>query len=286
MSSLPAVLVLADGRFAQVGEPARRLLGRPGRMIRTWRDTRLPVAEIDRVLSLVRAVRRDGGERLHRSDITVDGDGSGLELRMLPAAERGQVVVTVSPHDHAQAMRQLQADNVAWAVEVRHRVRNALHVMSALIHMEAGEGQVYGERLDKVRGRIIAMALAHDTMDVREGVARVDLAACLRAVHAQSGAPLAMRLVGDEDCEPVSIDVAVPLVLIAHEALVSAARGGVAEMRMALSRRDLGRLSLEMSPVLAACSDFDQRLVTAMVRQAAAEMVIQPDQWLRLTFSP
>ena len=287
IAGVPVVLVRADGRFAMVSAAARQLLGRNGRTPRSWSDTILPIAEAGHLAALARRVGKGGRAMVQVVGVPAPGGCRRLEVRLHAGAKAGEVAVlfTEIVHGGAAAGRPPSppADQ-AMTLEVQHRVRNALQVMSALIHLETGD-EIPAARLEPIRRRILAMAQAHDSLDVRDGVAVVDLSSCIRSIHALAretpvAEPLLLSLEIEGAPPAVSIDVAVPVALIVHEALV--AGGDAPGVRI---RRQNGAIHVDLSGITIDAGFFNNRLVLAMTRQASI-LLAAADGGLSLSFRP
>ena len=106
--------------------------------------------------------------------------------------------------------------------ELQHRVRNNLQMITALIRLEARNmpPDASDERLDRLAGRIQALALLYQAMTVEELGDSVDLGAYLSQIasavmsaHAVEGIRLDLKV----DSWPVAINVAMPAGLVVNE---------------------------------------------------------------------
>ena len=288
IAGVASVVVRADGRFAMVSAAARHLLGRNGRMPRSWHDTILTATEAGHLATVARRVGKGGVPTVQVVGVASARGSRRLEVRLHPGAKPGEVAVLFTEIVHggqAITVSASQMADQAMAAEVQHRVRNALQVMSALVHLETGDAAA--ARLEPVHRRILAMAQVHDSLDVRGGVAVVDLSACIRSVHAVSYGdvagvvPLAVEV--DGTLPAVSLDVAVPVALVVHEALMAGATPHVAPV--ARLRGLDGSVRVDLNGVSLGGAFQGSRLVAAMVRQAGIELTVAANG-LSLTFSP
>ncbi|MBR9972078.1 HWE histidine kinase domain-containing protein [Magnetospirillum sulfuroxidans] len=299
IAGLAAVVARNDGRLSFVSDAARRLLGRQGRAPQSWNDSILSIADAGALAALCRRVRQGGQDETQV--VTVPGDGRRLEAR-LHALAGGKNEVLVLFADITQQIRlnadllRLRADNQAWAAELQHRVRNVLHVLSAMMYLEGAPGGGDDAAFDLVRGRILAMAQAHDTLEVRDGIAMVDLVACIRSLHALvcSGLGLepnvlSLRLELDDVPLAPSIDVAVPIALIVYEVFSAAAKAAAdgVECEIDVSIRRLNeRVRLSISGLCIARDCLNLRLVEALARQLRAQFASDLCGRMTLDFSP
>lgn len=290
IAGLPVVHVRGDGRFCRVSEAARLLLGRGGRVPRSWSDTVLPMAEAGRLAWLARRVGHGGGAQVQVVVVPDHGGTRYLEARLHGGAVRGEAVVLFAEPLHSTATTASgwsSAVDQAMATEVHHRVRNALQVMAALIHLESGDATLTS-RLEPIRRRILAMAQAHDSLNVRDGVVMVDLAACIRSIHGlacadQATEPSVVRLQIDAASPDLSVDVAVPVALIIHEALSQQTDPQVAPW-IGIGQSD-GKVRVDLHGVVGGGRLRDSRLVQALARQAGI-WLNDTDDTLVLEFAP
>ena len=133
-------------------------------------------------------------------------------------------------------------DKDALLLELQHRVKNNLQMITALIRLEARnvvDGET-GEKFDRLAGRINSLALLYSALS-GEGLGdSVDLGTYLGQVassvmqaHAVEGIRLNMKV----DSWPVSINIAMPAGLVVNELLTNA-------LKHAFVGRDGGTISL------------------------------------------
>lgn len=111
--------------------------------------------------------------------------------------------------------------------ELQHRVKNNLQMITSLIRMESRQAEYdeVGDSLDRLAGRVGALALLYETLSVETMGNSVDLGTYLSQVassvmqaHAVEGIRLDLKV----DAWPVSINVAMPTGLVVNEVLVNA----------------------------------------------------------------
>lgn len=106
--------------------------------------------------------------------------------------------------------------------EVHHRVKNNLQVIRSMISLQSTDDPL----LRATQDRILAMALVHDQLYASEDVTRVALSSYLRSLVvntlAGTGAAVTPRI--ETENIVTSIDVAIPVGLIASELITNALR--------------------------------------------------------------
>ena len=150
---------------------------------------------------------------------TIEDDNGSPMFRLVALAARR----ALGNADHQKQLR----DKDALLMELQHRVKNNLQIITALVRMEARsipDGET-GERFDRLAGRIGALALLYSSLS-GEGLGEtVDLGTYLSQVassvmqaHATAGIRLELKI----DTWPVSINVAMPTGLVVNELLTNA----------------------------------------------------------------
>ncbi len=109
--------------------------------------------------------------------------------------------------------------------EMQHRVKNNFMVITSALSIERqrSASEEAKAALDTVSGRVVAIAMAHDQLGLRDAEGRVDLAAYLQALasnirHQHEW----LRIETDLEALEVPIDRATPLGLIANELMTNA----------------------------------------------------------------
>lgn len=137
---------------------------------------------------------------------------------------------------------QLLRDKDALLLELQHRVKNNLQMITALIRMEARNlaDSEAGARFDNLAGRINSLAILYDLLAGKGSGDAVDLGVYLSQVassvmqaHAQEGVRLELKV----DTWPVSINVAMPAGLVVNELMTNA-------LKHAFMNRDGGIITL------------------------------------------
>ena len=127
-------------------------------------------------------------------------------------------------------------------LEVQHRVRNNLQMITALIRIEAraARGQIDTAPLDRLAGRIESIQLLYTALTAHGQIGEIDLGAYLSEIASsvlRSHAVEGIRLDLQVDSYPVSVNVAMPVGLVVNELLTNA-------LKHAFMGRDGGLITL------------------------------------------
>lgn len=156
-----------------------------------------------------------------------------LRLFLYDVTERMRDAVSIE-------LERMQAHQDILIEELNHRVRNIVNVVRSVVAQTATEGRSAEEYSEALRGRIDAMALAHDQLS-REGRGSLSLRAMLRIEF--SGfldEPDRQRVTVEGDPIDLSDEACAVLALVVHELLTNSVKYG------SLSNND-GRLSIKWS---------------------------------------
>jgi two-component sensor histidine kinase len=156
------------------------------------------------------------------SNTIQDNDGVDI-FRLVALAEIGP-----SRPDTGEFERRLR-DKDDLLLELQHRVKNNLQMITALIRMEARNlpDEETGKRFDRLAGRINALSLLYDCLSSRGrsddqsidlGVYLSQIASSVMQAHAVEGIRLDLTV----DTWPVSINVAMPAGLVVNELMTNA----------------------------------------------------------------
>jgi len=158
-------------------------------------------------------------------------DNNGADIfRLVALAQVGGT----SEESDALAGQLRQKD--ALLLELEHRVKNNLQLITALIRMEArniADAEV-GKRFDRLAGRIAALSILYDCLsgaNLRSGDT-IDLGIYLSQVASsvmQAHAPEGIRLDLTVDTWPVSVNVAMPAGLVVNELLTNSLKHAFVE---------------------------------------------------------
>jgi two-component sensor histidine kinase len=239
-------ITYANLEFERVtGRPAQELQGK------SWRS--LPgIASEDGDNERLSHAVENGEEYIGRFTIAIEGqsmevdawsntiqDDSGADIfRLVALAEVGR-----ARSDTGELERRL-SDKDGLLLELQHRVKNNLQMITALIRMESRNlpDQETGERFDRLAGRIHALSLLYDCLSARGhaddeeidlGVYLSQIASSVMQAHAIEGIRLDLTV----DTWPVSINVAMPAGLVVNELMTNA-------LKHAFAGRDHGTIRL------------------------------------------
>ncbi|WP_394762313.1 sensor histidine kinase [Phenylobacterium sp.] len=224
-------------RIVYANDAFERLTGEGNRELVGARWDRLPeskgLLDSSRSLSEILVEERDhvGAFVLSRvgSPLEVDAwsniieDESGVPLFRLVA------LVEVAARD-ISVLDELQdqlREKDTQLLELQHRVKNNLQMITALIRVEAKgiSDRSLGEGFDRLAGRVEALGLLYRALGepghesaVDLGIYLSEIASAVMRAHAVEG----IRLVLQVDTWPVSIDVAMPTGLVVNELMTNA----------------------------------------------------------------
>lgn len=153
----------------------------------------------------------------------IQDDGGMALFRLVALAP-----ATVSGTTDIEAFKKRYEERDVLLRELQHRVKNNLQLITSLIRLEASQAAHYddaGESLDRLAGRVGALALLYRTLSEDGGGNSVDLGVYLSQIasavmnaHAVEGIRLDLKV----DTWPVSINVAMPTGLVVNEVLTNA----------------------------------------------------------------
>ncbi|MBX7183976.1 MAG: PAS domain S-box protein [Vicinamibacteria bacterium] len=186
------------------------------------------------------------------------------------------------------ALRESLNEKESLLKEVHHRVKNNLQVINSLLRLEAGRSKEPAVRqaLGEMQGRVLSMAVLHETLYRTRTFGRVDLAPYLKELarqffkaHASGDAPPKLTL--DLSHVEVSVDQGVPCGLILSELMSNSFKyafgakpGG--EVRVVLRREPNREVLLQVSdngPGLP--GDFEARRTRSLGMQLVADLARQ-----------
>ena len=155
------------------------------------------------------------------SNVIEDDDGkpSYRLAALLEVGARG--------HEQRDELEQRLRDKDVQLLEIQHRVKNNLQMITALTRIEArnAQGRMGSEPFDRLAGRIESIQLLYalftdhgkgDEIDL--GVYLSEVASSVMRAHAVEGIRLDLKV----DAYPVSVNVALPTGLVVNELLTNA----------------------------------------------------------------
>jgi PAS domain S-box-containing protein len=182
----------------------------------------------------------EGGQEDH-----VDAYSNVIEDEQGAPAYRFAALVKVGLHkqeDRDDLEKRLR-DKDALLLEVQHRVKNNLQMITALMRIEArnADGLINTAPFQRLAGRIEAIKILYALLDpsseageIDLGVYLSDIAAAVLHAHAVEGVRLELKV----DAYPVSVNVAMPAGLVVNELLTNA-------LKHAFAGRPGGTITLE-----------------------------------------
>jgi PAS domain S-box-containing protein len=170
------------------------------------------------------------------SNIIQDEDGkAAFRLVALAEVDRSNQAV------HEELQKRIAAKDTQ-LLELQHRVKNNLQMITALIRLEARNihGDEAGKKFERLAGRVDSLALLYrslssegksDSVDL--GIYLSQIATAVMSAHAVEGIRLDLKV----DTWPVSVNVAMPAGLVVNELLTNA-------LKHAFVGRDGGTIKL------------------------------------------
>lgn len=179
----------------------------------------------------------DGVIELDAWSNTIEDDAGTASFRLVALAKVGS-----RRRDDDQQLSEVLRERDTQLLELQHRVKNNLQMITALIRMEARNATdaATGAQLTRLQGRINALSHLYtllsaegvsDTVDL--GVYVSQIASSVMQAHPAEGIRLEMKI----DTWPVSINVAMPTGLVVNELLTNA-------LKHAFEGREGGTISL------------------------------------------
>lgn len=198
-------------------------------------DTEFRVVWPDRSIHYIRALAK------------VQRDADGQPIRMIGT----NWDVTAQKHSEAD-LRQALSDRNALLMEVHHRVKNNLQVITSLLRLEAGRNADAPTKvvLADMQGRIRSMALLHESIYRAGTYAAIDLAAYVGEITTQAfrslqTGPGAVRLRLDLGSVRAGLDQATPCGLLLTELVSNTLKHGFPEGRR-------GEVCVSLRPIVGA----------------------------------
>ena len=235
-------IVYANPCFEKVtGQIVTGVVGRPwsvlhGRGNNTGEELELGAAIVDFVGTF--KIERPG----HESTI-IDAFSNVIENDDGEATYRLAALVRVGVHSQElrKELDQKLREKDVLLLEIQHRVKNNLQMLTALIRIEAREALSRDTApFDRLAGRVESLYLLYALLSDREpsdeidlGVYLSEIASSVMRAHAVEGIRLDLKV----DAYPVSVNVALPTGLVVNELLTNA-------LKHAFVGRDGGTITL------------------------------------------
>lgn len=217
------------------------------------------------------------------------------------------IISDITERKHAEEqLRHSLKEKEGLLREVHHRVKNNLQVISSLLRLETSRSDVADTQrvLHDMQGRILSMAVLHETLYRSGRFGQVELGGYLRQLALQLFRATACAARLNTDLRPVSVelDQAIPCGLILNELLTNSLKhafneGPGGEVRVSLAQDESGEVTLTVADTgVGLPPDFETRrsrslglqLVTDLVRQIGGRLAILPGPGAEfvVTFTP
>jgi PAS domain S-box-containing protein len=144
---------------------------------------------------------------------------------------------------HREEIDNVTREKDVLLLEIQHRVKNNLQMITALIRLEArnASGRLNAAPFDRLAGRIESVQLLYKLLSNRQATDEIDLGVYLSEVASsvmRSHAVEGIRLNLQVDAYPVSVNVAMPTGLVVNELLTNS-------LKHAFVGREGGTISLQ-----------------------------------------
>jgi PAS domain S-box-containing protein len=239
-------IVYANPEFEKLsGQPAVEVEGEPWSVLRgqgdgenTGRKLGIAVVESNDCVGTFRI------ERAGREQVVVDAYSNVIEDDDGTPAFRLAALVDVGAHGQVEReeFEQRIREKDTQLLEIQHRVKNNLQMITALIRIEArnARGRIDTAPFDRLAGRIDSIGLVYALLSDHGKGDEIDLGVYLSEIvssvmhsHAVEGIRLDLKV----DAYPVSVNVAMPTGLVVNELLTNA-------LKHAFAGRDGGTITV------------------------------------------
>ena len=224
-------IVYANPEFEKVtGQPTAAIEGKPWSVITgidqkagSERSLGAAIAETNDFVGTFKIERQ--GQELS----LVDAYSNVIENEDSTPCYRLAALVQVGAHLQAtnDELERLVRDKDVLLMEIQHRVKNNLQMITALLRVEArnARGRIDTTPFDRLAGRIQAIQLLYSQLSDHAKTGEIDLGVYLGEIatsvfrsHAVEGVRLDLKL----DAYPVSVNAAMPTGLVVNELLTNA----------------------------------------------------------------
>jgi PAS domain S-box-containing protein len=154
-----------------------------------------------------------------------------------------RLVALINVGSHRQEIDNLTREKDTLLLEIQHRVKNNLQMITALIRLEArnARGRIDTAPFDRLAGRIQSIQLVYKFLSDHQSSDEIDLGVYLSEIASSvmhSHAVEGIRLNLNVDAYPVSVNVAMPTGLVVNELLTNS-------LKYAFVGRDGGTITLQ-----------------------------------------
>ena len=251
----PERIVYANPEFEQIsGQHANEVQGKPWSVLHGQGDGEKVELKLGAaIVDLSDYVGTFQIERSGHEPVIVEAYSSVIEDDDGTPAFRLAALVSVGPHNVAQRqeLEQQLREKDTLLLEIQHRVKNNLQMITALIRVEArnARGKLDTVPFDRLAGRVDSIMLVYKLLsdighgdDIDLGVYLSEIASSVMHAHAVEGIRLDLKV----DAYPVSVNVAMPTGLVVNELLTNA-------LKHAFIGRDRGTITLHSLAVDDGC---------------------------------
>lgn len=172
-------------------------------------------------------------ERHGKETATVDAYSNVIVDDKGAPAFRLAALVDVSAHDvtERQKFEERIREKDTLLMEIQHRVKNNLQMITALIRIEArnAQGKIDTAPFDRLAGRVSSIMLIYKLLsdpgqgdEIDLGIYLSEIASSVMHAHAVEGIRLDLKV----DTYPVSVNVALPTGLVVNELLTNSFKHG------------------------------------------------------------
>jgi two-component sensor histidine kinase len=212
------------------GQPASDVMGRPWSVLRgqataqgDGRDLGAAIVDATDFIGTFRIDRDPEPSGIVDAYSNLIGDEQGTPLYRLAALAD----VGVHEQGRCEAFEQQLREKDILLLEIQHRVKNNLQMITALIRIEArnASGRIDTAPFDRLAGRIESIQLLYKSLsdhgqgdEIDLGLYLSDIASSVLHSHAVEGIRLDLKV----DVFPVSVNVALPTGLVVNELLTNA----------------------------------------------------------------
>lgn len=310
----PVVMVDSDCRFRFVSRAAELFFERSSRELagKSWREAGLPATTIQPLAKVCARVHESCLPVTEEMAITGPQGLRRFEVQASPAAGPDRsveaVVVVIRDISVRKAMEEeLMAsleDNRVLMMEVHHRVKNNLQIVSSILQMQGWRvaDPAMRAQFEEACGRILSLAKVHEMLYKQENPSSVDFVGYVRSLCDELFDMYGVHddwvaLTIDAGSLPLPLDRAVPLALIVHELVINALKhsfndkSGELRIRIAPDGEDEGILAIADSGPGRVLADFEAaeaslglRMVSVLVKQIHGALEIGEAGDIRIRF--